>query len=174
MAAAVMAAVALEVAQLMVELVHTVEPQQVLMVELATVELMGKLIDFLKSQKKLKVLFLQWNLWRIPQLCFIGRFCWTWLPTTTCKHLPSKPCKSNSQAFESQFLIVSIFQAYPNLDSRFGGDDSPVGVSVTNGRPGYVGVSSFSSSSDVNGQKHRQSATSVNNNGKVTTYHTRN
>lgn len=59
--------------------------------------------------------------------------------------------------------------SYPNLDSRFGGDDSP-GVSVSRGPGGFVGVSSFSSSSDVNGQKFRQAATTVNDNGKVTTY----
>ena len=64
-------------------------------------------------------------------------------------------------------------QASPNLDSRFGGDDSPIGVTHSQGQPGFVGVSSFSSSSDVNGQRHREAATSVNNNGKVTTYQAR-
>lgn len=59
------------------------------------------------------------------------------------------------------------------MDSRFGGNDSPVGVSHSQGQPGFVGVSSFSSSSDINGIKNRESATSVNNNGKVTTYHVR-
>jgi hypothetical protein len=71
----------------------------------------------------------------------------------------------------------SPFKARPNLDSRFGNDDSHGGGGVTysqSGGPGFSGVSSFSSSSDVNGVKHRESATSVNNNGKVTTYHTRN
>lgn len=60
------------------------------------------------------------------------------------------------------------------MDSRFGGDDSPVGVTHTRGPGGFVGVSSFSSSSDINGQQHRESGTSVNNNGKVTTYYNRN
>lgn len=66
-----------------------------------------------------------------------------------------------------------FIQAHPNLDSRFGPDEGP-GVVHSQGRPGFVGVSSFSSSSDINGVKNRESATSINNNGKVTTYHTRN
>ncbi|XP_070509324.1 uncharacterized protein [Chironomus tepperi] len=59
----------------------------------------------------------------------------------------------------------------PRLDSRFG-DEGIVSHSV--GQPGVVGVSSFSSSSDINGYKQRESGTSVNNNGKVTTYYNRN
>lgn len=59
----------------------------------------------------------------------------------------------------------------PRLDSRFG-DEGIVSHSV--GQPGVVGVSSFSSSSDINGVKNRESGTSVNNNGKVTTYYNRN
>ncbi len=39
---------------------------------------------------------------------------------------------------------------------------------------GFVGISSFSSSSDINGVKNRESATSINKDGKVTTYHVRN
>jgi len=70
--------------------------------------------------------------------------------------------------------IYPVNAGRPNLDSRFGGDSSPVGVSHSQGPPGFVGVSSFSSSSDVNGVKHRESGTSVNNDGKVTTYHVRN
>lgn len=58
----------------------------------------------------------------------------------------------------------------PRLDSRFG-DEGVVSHSV--GQPGVVGVSSFSSSSDINGVRHRESGTSVNNNGKVTTYYNR-
>lgn len=58
----------------------------------------------------------------------------------------------------------------PRLDSRFG--DEGV-VSHSAGQPGVVGVSSFSSSSDINGVRNRESGTSVNNNGKVTTYYNR-
>ncbi|XP_065077665.1 fibroin heavy chain [Ochlerotatus camptorhynchus] len=54
----------------------------------------------------------------------------------------------------------------PNINTRFGGSSQP-------GGPGYVGVSSFSSSSNINGQSHREAATSVNDNGKVTSYHVR-
>lgn len=55
----------------------------------------------------------------------------------------------------------------PNIDTRFGGSSQP------QGGPGFVGVSSFSSSSNINGQTHREAATSVNDNGKVTSYHVR-
>lgn len=55
----------------------------------------------------------------------------------------------------------------PNIDTRFGGSSQP------QGGPGFVGVSSFSSSSNINGQSHREAATSVNDNGKVTSYHVR-
>ncbi|CAH1708961.1 unnamed protein product [Chironomus riparius] len=58
----------------------------------------------------------------------------------------------------------------PRLDSRFG-DEGVVTHSV--GTPGFSGVSSFSSSSDINGVRNRESGTSVNNNGKVTTYYNR-
>lgn len=54
----------------------------------------------------------------------------------------------------------------PNIDTRFGGSEQ-------SGGPGFVGVSSFSSSSNINGQTHREAATSVNDNGKVTSYHVR-
>ncbi|XP_062706229.1 fibroin heavy chain isoform X1 [Aedes albopictus] len=56
----------------------------------------------------------------------------------------------------------------PNVDvsNRFGGGQPQ-------GGPGFVGVSSFSSSSNVNGQSHREASTTVNDNGKVTTYHVR-
>ncbi|XP_021702276.1 RNA-binding protein FUS [Aedes aegypti] len=58
----------------------------------------------------------------------------------------------------------------PNVDvsNRFGG------TSQQGGGPGFVGVSSFSSSSNINGQSHREASTTVNDNGKVTTYHVRN
>lgn len=58
----------------------------------------------------------------------------------------------------------------PGLDSRFGDEGI---VTHSSGTPGFSGVSSFSSSSDVNGVRHRESGTSVNNNGKVTTYYNR-
>lgn len=68
---------------------------------------------------------------------------------------------------------ASIYPANPVLDTRFGPDEGAT-VTQTAGAPGFVGISSFSSSSDINGQKHRESGTSINNNGKVTNYHTRN
>lgn len=88
---------------------------------------------------------------------------------------PANPVKYLLNYFEmlkySGFFY--IFKASPNLDSRFGGDDSSVGVTHSQGPPGFVGVSSFSSSSDVNGVRNREAATTVNDNGKVTTYQTR-
>jgi len=69
---------------------------------------------------------------------------------------------------------ASVYPANdPTLDTRFGPDE---GTTVTHsaGAPGFVGISSFSSSSDINGQKHRESGTTINNNGKVTNYHARN
>lgn len=57
------------------------------------------------------------------------------------------------------------------MDTRFDGSESPAGPA---GGPGYFGIStsSFSSSSDVNGiKKHKEGAqTTVNDNGKVSTY----
>lgn len=64
----------------------------------------------------------------------------------------------------------SNIQVKPNLDSRIEPSDSTAGNSPS----GYFGVqtSSFSSSSDVNGiKKHKEGATTtVNDNGKVSTY----
>lgn len=53
----------------------------------------------------------------------------------------------------------------PNISNRFGGPSSPGGYKG-------VSVSSFSSSSDINGQKtsQRGAQTTINDNGKVTTY----
>ncbi|XP_020713053.1 uncharacterized protein LOC101454084 isoform X1 [Ceratitis capitata] len=53
----------------------------------------------------------------------------------------------------------------PNINNRFGGPSSPGGYKG-------VSVSSFSSSSDINGQKtsRRGAQTTINDNGKVTTY----
>ncbi|XP_052869702.1 uncharacterized protein LOC128275288 isoform X1 [Anopheles cruzii] len=56
----------------------------------------------------------------------------------------------------------------PNVDTRFGGTEESTGFQ--NGKPGFVGVSSFTSSSNINGQTHREAITSVNDNGKVTTH----
>lgn len=58
--------------------------------------------------------------------------------------------------------------AVPNIDTRFGGSEQT--TSFQSGKPGFVGVSSFSSSSNINGQTHREAVTSVNDNGKVTTH----
>ncbi|XP_053663145.1 uncharacterized protein LOC128712276 [Anopheles marshallii] len=58
--------------------------------------------------------------------------------------------------------------AVPNVDTRFGGSEQS--TSFQNGKPGFVGVSSFSSSSNINGQTHREAVTTVNDNGKVTTH----
>lgn len=64
-------------------------------------------------------------------------------------------------------LNPSTSQNSPNIETRFG-------ASGPNDGSGFFGVStsSFSSSSDVNGVKmNRKGAiTSVNDNGKVTTY----
>lgn len=57
------------------------------------------------------------------------------------------------------------------LSNRFGGAGGATYTSSSNGGPGYSGISTFSSS-DTSG--NRQAVTSVNDNGKVTTYHTRN
>ncbi|XP_039951368.1 uncharacterized protein LOC126753471 isoform X3 [Bactrocera neohumeralis] len=53
----------------------------------------------------------------------------------------------------------------PNITNRFGGPSSPGGYKG-------VSVSSFSSSSDINGQKtsQRGAQTTINDNGKITTY----
>lgn len=56
------------------------------------------------------------------------------------------------------------------LSNRFG--DAPTSTYYSSsGGPGFSGISTFASS-DSSG--NRQAVTSVNNNGKVTTYHTRN
>ncbi|XP_017472737.1 PREDICTED: uncharacterized protein LOC108363779 isoform X2 [Rhagoletis zephyria] len=53
----------------------------------------------------------------------------------------------------------------PNISNRFGGPSSPGGFKG-------VSVSSFSSSSDINGKKmsQRGAQTTINDNGKITTY----
>lgn len=71
-------------------------------------------------------------------------------------------------------FIRSVFQSKPNVDHRFDPSDN-----MANNVPsGYFGVqtSSFSSSSDVNGvKKHKEGAsTTVNDNGKVSTYNVEN
>lgn len=69
------------------------------------------------------------------------------------------------------FNLCVFSKANPNVDSRFGPDETNA---PADGKPGYVGIStsSFSSSSDVDGKKtHKEGAfTTVNDNGKVTTY----
>lgn len=61
-------------------------------------------------------------------------------------------------------------QNKPNVDSRIDPSDNNIG----NTPSGYFGVqsSSFSSSSDINGiKKHKESATTtINDNGKVSSY----
>lgn len=73
-----------------------------------------------------------------------------------------------------RFLSINFhfipLQNNPNVDHRFDPSDN-----MANNVPGgYFGVqtASFSSSSDVNGKKtHKEGATTtVNDNGKVTTY----
>lgn len=84
---------------------------------------------------------------------------------------------ANPVFFQLFFLKKDSYyflQARPNLDSRFGDDRVGVTQTSTGGAPGFVGVSSFSSSSDINGVKNRESGSSVNKNGHVTTYYTRN
>lgn len=64
--------------------------------------------------------------------------------------------------------ITIYLQSSPNVDTRFESSGTE------GGSPGFVGVqtASFSTSSDINGVKtNRKGAiTSVNENGKVTTY----
>jgi len=63
--------------------------------------------------------------------------------------------------------VFPINPASQNVDSRFGPEE-------TDGKPGFVGIStsSFSSSSDIDGVKsHKEGAiTTVNDNGKITTH----
>lgn len=75
----------------------------------------------------------------------------------------------------SEFQIIlwkfSYFQLKPNVDSRFG----ETGASGASGAPGgFFGIStsSFSSSSDLDGvKKHKEAAiTTINDNGKVSSY----
>lgn len=59
---------------------------------------------------------------------------------------------------------MNFFQAVPNISNRFS--------SVSPGGFKGVSVSSFSTSSDIDGKKtsHRGSQTTINDNGKITTY----
>uniref|UniRef100_A0A6B2EAX2 Putative lectin-like domain protein n=1 Tax=Phlebotomus kandelakii TaxID=1109342 RepID=A0A6B2EAX2_9DIPT len=76
------------------------------------------------------------------------------------------------QGYHQTANIVPANPNSPNVDTRFG-SGQPI-VMTSSGQPGYYGVSSssFSASSDINGQKssHREAQTSINDNGKVTTY----
>lgn len=60
---------------------------------------------------------------------------------------------------------------FPNVNTRFASDNT-----ISSGKPGFYGVStsSFSESSNVNGQEtnRRGAVTTVNDNGKITTYKT--
>uniref|UniRef100_A0A336MJU3 CSON001648 protein n=1 Tax=Culicoides sonorensis TaxID=179676 RepID=A0A336MJU3_CULSO len=67
--------------------------------------------------------------------------------------------------------VYQSVSTYPGgtLSNRFG--DAPTSTHYVSSGPGFSGISTFASS-DSSG--NRQAVTSVNNNGKVTTYHTRN
>ncbi|XP_055644022.1 uncharacterized protein LOC129780107 isoform X2 [Toxorhynchites rutilus septentrionalis] len=71
------------------------------------------------------------------------------------------------EGFQQTAHIFPTNPESPNVNTRFGGEGIPQGGS------GFVGVSSFSSSTNLNGQTHREAVTSVNDNGKVTTYRVR-
>ncbi|KAL5280030.1 hypothetical protein ACFFRR_004186 [Megaselia abdita] len=79
---------------------------------------------------------------------------------------------SNSDNLQHQTLTsnqnrLSLPQKVPNINNRFGGDSNPGGFHS-------VSTSSFSESSNVNGQEHnrRGAQTTFNDNGKITTYKT--
>lgn len=67
--------------------------------------------------------------------------------------------------FSVETISLSPQQAVPNVINRFGGDDNPGGFHS-------VSTSSFSDSSNVNGQEQtrRGAQTTFNDNGKITTY----
>ncbi|GAB0095894.1 hypothetical protein DMENIID0001_113300 [Sergentomyia squamirostris] len=90
-------------------------------------------------------------------------------------YAPNYASSSASLGPQGTYQTANIIPANPdspNVDTRIGADQPLVTVSA--GQPGYYGVSSssFAVSSDVNGQKssHREASTSINDNGKVTTY----
>lgn len=76
--------------------------------------------------------------------------------------------KSHLNGFSQFFFCFVFLQNKPNVDTRFDAEDKP------QKKPGFFGIStsSFSSSSNVDGvEKHKQGGiTTVNDNGKVTTY----
>lgn len=88
-------------------------------------------------------------------------------PPNKVKEVPKNETLLNRVQFTKiSFLFFRFPKNKPNIDTRFAADDANPG--------GFFGVStsSFSSSSNVNGQEqHKEGAiTSVNDNGKVTTY----
>ncbi|XP_059618050.1 fibroin heavy chain isoform X2 [Phlebotomus argentipes] len=90
-------------------------------------------------------------------------------------YAPSFASSSASLGPQGGYQTANIIPANPNspnVDTRYGGENPVVTTSV--GQPGFYGVSSssFSTSSDINGQKssHREAQTTINDNGQVTTY----
>uniref|UniRef100_A0A1B0CTW9 Uncharacterized protein n=1 Tax=Lutzomyia longipalpis TaxID=7200 RepID=A0A1B0CTW9_LUTLO len=91
-------------------------------------------------------------------------------------YAPNYASSSASLGPQGAYQTANIIPANPNspnVDTLHGSGGNPV-VSMSVGPPGFYGVSSssFSSSSDINGhvQSHREAQTTVNDNGKVTTY----
>ncbi|XP_063701336.1 uncharacterized protein LOC134831523 isoform X2 [Culicoides brevitarsis] len=93
---------------------------------------------------------------------------------STNSYAPSYSGASYGAAASGSVGPGGVYQSvstYPGgtLSNRFG--DAPTSVHYSSSGPGFSGISTFASS-DSSG--NRQAVTSVNNNGKVTTYHTRN
>lgn len=112
-------------------------------------------------------------IWRCSKLCLCN---WNLRPKqsipSNCRRLPTKQSKFENvirMNWNRSLNGILHFQNNPNLDSRFDGSAGAAGNA-----PGYFGIStsSFSSASDVNGiKKHKEGAqTTVNDNGKVSTY----
>lgn len=99
------------------------------------------------------------NCWRVPtEQSMLQIFVQNWIQNR------------RTSTISPIYSIHSIFQNHPNVDNRFDPNDN-----MANNIPaGFFGVqtASFSSSSDVNGKKsHKEGAsTTVNDNGKVTTF----
>lgn len=120
---------------------------------------------------------------RWTKLCVCNWCLWTKWNSTNCRRFPtkqSKPMSTASLIFFDEFFFSSVcnkmhfpFQNKPNVDSRVDPSD-PAANAINAPLPGYFGVqtSSFSSSSDVNGvKKHKEAAvTTINDNGKVSSY----
>nr|XP_014098616.1 shematrin-like protein 2 isoform X4 [Bactrocera oleae]XP_036232298.1 shematrin-like protein 2 isoform X4 [Bactrocera oleae] len=87
---------------------------------------------------------------------------------TTNRYAPNHAIAAASIGPGGSYHTANISPAnpdVPNITNRFGGPSSPGGYKG-------VSVSSFSSSSDINGQKSSQrgAQTTINDNGKITTY----